>query len=1165
MENFQQTSHYGEKFDIQFIKYMGNDYSKVAFIFPGQGSSSPGMFKNELKKLPICLERFTQADKWAESKNIGKISWFIWAPHLIEKNNFSIIQNLALYTLEVGLFESLLSMNKFPEVVTAHSFGEYAALVSVGAVNFLDMLEIVFQRERLSPPLNTIGSMLALSCSRQFFENLSCPVKCTLANENSHQQIVLSFDLSYKNELMHFLKSQRVAFRELESIARPYHSQLMEPTARQLVDWLGEFNFKIGPLTAQFISSVDGKHYLPGRLFSKSEFVYLVSQQLVQPLFFVDQIQNIIELGIHSFLEIGLSGIYRDFLKDIACKNSKNNSSIQTLSTLLNSGTHKSKKIGQFRLDLEKSPAFKILSKYISNITGYDLIEIGIEDNFQEDLRIDSIKKAEIVFKTLQETNTQIDESLSLAKMRSVGEVVEFLEKMQLAPVHKKKRNAQRDISKLFIPLIQKYLPSPQYTENSPLISQKYLKLILNNDISQYSKQISEFYYNNEIDSKCLIFEIDQNMTMEESEYLEFFNQMQMITALLERNVTQLKIILLSEKESTLFHSLAAFFKSLSKEFGLTFKSIIHDLDSHADQQIWEIINYESHELFSIDVYYLKKQRLSLSWIPLKEDFKNKESTPFSRNKIVIIGGSKGLAFEIFSYLKNRTSIELVIWGRSSDDDKTIKTNLTFLKRLFKNVHYVQTDALIEREFTSALSESRRLLGSIDLVINSAGIEHSRLFTEKSITEIQQEASTKIIISQLLQKHNTNNKFDILHFSSIVGAFGNDGQSIYAYGNAYQSQLPNSLSIMWPGLNQVGMTKNLGILHKLKSSGINLLEIKDAATWFESLLHANFWGNTKAEKFNGSIAYLDPKDIFLMEFFTRNLDKLGATYGEMTSPADLLFRKIYNTQKDNYLIDHVIESISVVPASVAMVSMLSFGHLYYKNFPDLVDFEIKNIMMLIDGRDIESYSHFTTNLEKNNKSDFLKISTLITSQIEHFVGNMIPNIKDENNDSNRTTQEYNLQVDLSTFYSKECINFGPKFQTLSEIYYNDKISNRPVLGIGLTKPAYYTGIKVVDMLISVLESSFQTVSLYGLILGKGLVIPLRIARLQIIQLKFEKCFIVPEIIEANTNKDDLPLIAKVMVYNEKNEIVLIIDNLEMSAIRHHQSLPFKFNNLSRFI
>ncbi|MGE3609715.1 MAG: SDR family NAD(P)-dependent oxidoreductase [Bacteriovoracaceae bacterium] len=1163
MRHLKKESYYGEVFNIKFNEYTGIDYSKVAFVFPGQGAARPGMFKNELKKLPHCLNYFLEADQWAETKNIGKISWYISSPQLIDKNNFYAIQNLALFVLEVGLFETLKQDNKTPELITAHSFGEYAALVCAGAIDFFTMLEIVFQREFYSPIPHATGEMLAISCSIDHFITLSCPLFYTIANENSYQQIVISIRAEQKDEMIQFLKSQRVPFRELETVGRPYHSSLMQETAYKMSSWLESISPKINPLNFAFISSVNNKYYERGYHFSEKEFLALVTEQLTKPAYFTKQIESATQsYYIHSFLELGLSGIYCDFIKNITAKNTKHTFSIQTLSILFNSVERKSKATNRFSYNLEKSPVFRVLRKYISHITGYDLIEIGIDDHFQEDLRIDSIKKAEIIFKTLEETNTQIEESLSLAQMRSVGEVIEFLEKIQQTPINKKNKLSKKTNKEAFIPLISSYEDSPRTSlfssinHHSP--TKDFLRIDLNQSCSKSAKEVSTFYYSQSSHLKCLIFDLTPYTgTPQGTSPLEYFiqltHELKIIMSMIEKNIVPFKIILTSQHSTPEFYAFNAFFKSLCREYGFLFKSIKHDFNSDFEEKYWEMIHHESDDFFGIEVQYQKNQRMAKQWKP----FEIKNSPDKIRKKIVIIGGAKGLAFELFSRIHKSQEIELVVWGRSAYEDPIVQKNISLLKKRFKNVTYLKVDALMNDQFSEALNSSRKILGNIDLVINSAGIEFSQLFIEKSINDIRAEASTKIQITENLKNSNQKNEFDILHFSSIVGTFGNEGQTIYAYGNGHQTSTEGSVALLWPGLNQVGMTENLGILHKLKLSGVHLLEIMDAANWFEKFLQSKSWGSTQPGAICGAIAYMDPKDIFLMEFFTRNLLQFESTGGEIISPKDLLFRKIYNSQIDSYLQDHVIENTSVVPASVAISSMMCFGHLFYKSFPQLLDFEIKNIMMLLDGRDITCYTHYHFQPEMKATTPFLKITSLMTSQIEHFVGSMQPRLASHLDNPMRIPEVFNYQVELSAFYSKACIGFGNKFQNLENIYYSENEKQKNILGIGKSSPIYYTGLDTADALISMLECAFQTVSCFGIILGKGLAIPLRFSKLTILKMEFTQFYVCPDILETNIGRDDEPLISNIVVYNEKNEVLMIIENLEMSTIRHHPTLPFQ--------
>ena len=65
---FRNTSYFNQNFQITAEPFTGVDFSKKAFVFPGQGSSVPGMFKVELKKHPEFQELFAIADRFPKPK-----------------------------------------------------------------------------------------------------------------------------------------------------------------------------------------------------------------------------------------------------------------------------------------------------------------------------------------------------------------------------------------------------------------------------------------------------------------------------------------------------------------------------------------------------------------------------------------------------------------------------------------------------------------------------------------------------------------------------------------------------------------------------------------------------------------------------------------------------------------------------------------------------------------------------------------------------------------------------------------------------------------------------------------------------------------------------------------------------------------------------------------
>lgn len=1139
MNSMIENSFYGERFNLQLKPYKGADYSKIAFVFPGQGAATPGMMKAELRKLPICLKRLEEADLFSDKKKIEKVSWYITKPDAISKKNFALIQNLALYCLEVGIFESLILQKRNPLYLTAHSFGEYAALVCAGCLDFNSMLEVIYQRELFSPRPLDIGTMIALSINKNDFESLNCPIDCVVANINSPEQIVVSLKMSHVKKMCAFLKEKRIAYRQLDSVGRPYHSPLMVKTAEQMKKWVLQSKFVLNNFKIPMLSSVNLKQYAAGSSLSLQEFAELVSQQVTNPVLFSDQILKLKELGCHSYLELGSSQLYVNFVKSIL---DGQDFSAQTVQSMLTAEGERASRSLEAKLNLENSPIFKTLSHYIGKVTGYDLLEIGVDDFFQEDLRIDSIKKAEIIFRTLEESNCHIDESLSLAQLRSVGEVVEYLEKIQHGPLIKKtKKKDQTDsyltLSKAILASDVVQLPLIQKTEY-----EKHIVKIGKN-LDQCFIGTQEFIGQSLAKKKYIVLDLDpalkdfnclEKVSGEKSWLQQLSRKVSDVLIANEEDKYSMTICLLSVFGGPTFEALKAFFKSIAKENHYCFKSILSD----DYQTLHNMIDQELNDNV-IDVIYRQGQRFVEHFIPLVYG-----NSLCERKNIVIIGGARGLAYELFTNLKKDKTYKITVLGRSSSKSPAIEKNLKKLKACFSYFEYMQVDALDYNALNECLIQAKKKMGQIHLVINSAGIENSRLLNEKDESEIQLEAATKIIISENLLKIKKQIDFDLLHFSSVVGEFGNDGQTIYSLGNAYQASSTDCVSIMWPGMDQVGMTENVGLLQKIKSTGVSLLPLKTAVAWFESFLQKKWEVN--------KYFLLTAKDVMLYEFFLRDPRAYLSSVGELVSPHEMTYRKIYNMHQDSYLVDHLIETASVVPASAAMASMLTVSKLFYKKYPSLKNFEIKNIMMLVDGRDITCYANYEWD-------ENLNISSLMTSQIEHFVAQLSLPANEELNQQNRSDKKYTQQVDLSTFYSKECIAFGPKFRALSQALYNAETGE--VLGVGHPAVTYYSGQSSVDALMSVFEAAFQTVSLIGLILRKGLVIPLKIKDLKIYSLAYKQVFVEPEVLADNRGRDDLPLVANVHVYNENGAKLMTFTNLEMTSIRYHDSLPFKFQDV----
>lgn len=284
--------------------------SKIAFIFPGQGTQYVGMGKELYEKNEIAKKEF---DKIFSTLNfdLKSIMFEGSAEDLKDtKNTQPAIVALSL------VLEKLLREKKIePSFVAGHSVGEYAALASAGFLTREDAVKLASLRGEVMSKISSevSGSMAAILGleSETIVEVLkSIDGIVEAVNFNEPKQTVIAGEKSAISTACTALK-EKGAKRALElEVSGPFHSTLMKPAGEILKASLNEFPFKdstiplIGNVSAKEITTVEDM---------KNE-LYL---QSFGPVKWVDTILTLKKLGVTKIYEIGPGKVLKGLIKKI--------------------------------------------------------------------------------------------------------------------------------------------------------------------------------------------------------------------------------------------------------------------------------------------------------------------------------------------------------------------------------------------------------------------------------------------------------------------------------------------------------------------------------------------------------------------------------------------------------------------------------------------------------------------------------------------------------------------------------------------------------------------------------------------------------------------------------------------------------------------------------
>ncbi|WP_419788551.1 beta-ketoacyl synthase N-terminal-like domain-containing protein [Mucilaginibacter sp. SP1R1] len=275
---------------------------KVAFMFPGQGSQRINMARDLFVIFPAM--RNLLKDHPAYEKILFPNAAFDSNQIRTQKEQIKdtrMAQPL-LGIVDLAIANLLKTLGITPDMVAGHSYGELPALCFAGA--FAEDELVKLSAERAQSILNAVecgdaGTMVAVNASQNELSKVISEVKDVYAvNYNSPLQCVLAGSTPAILHLTEVLKAAKISFNRLE-VACAFHSPLVAKSKALYKKVLA--NVKFTDLNLPVWSNTTAKEYPV----QAKEIKERLTDHLVQPVKFVEEVQQMYASGARIFIEVG--------------------------------------------------------------------------------------------------------------------------------------------------------------------------------------------------------------------------------------------------------------------------------------------------------------------------------------------------------------------------------------------------------------------------------------------------------------------------------------------------------------------------------------------------------------------------------------------------------------------------------------------------------------------------------------------------------------------------------------------------------------------------------------------------------------------------------------------------------------------------------------------
>jgi acyl transferase domain-containing protein/NAD(P)H-dependent flavin oxidoreductase YrpB (nitropropane dioxygenase family)/NADP-dependent 3-hydroxy acid dehydrogenase YdfG len=286
---------------------------KIAFLFPGQGSQTPGMLSELFVHFPELADLLRHAPGLAST---------VFPPRAFDEPGLAAQQAAvtatsvaqpALGLVETAVCRLLAELGVRPDLLGGHSYGELVALSAAGAFDLPTLVELSRARAEAieDAAQGNPGAMAAVRATRDMVAAEIAGLDVVVANHNAPEQVIVSGAVTEIERCVSHLRDRRIAARRIP-VACAFHSPLVADAGVEFAKALA--SAEIGDPVLPVWANTTATRYGSGMVRAA------LAAQIGAQVRFVDQIEDMYAAGARTFVEVGpgrtLTRLTQDILGD---------------------------------------------------------------------------------------------------------------------------------------------------------------------------------------------------------------------------------------------------------------------------------------------------------------------------------------------------------------------------------------------------------------------------------------------------------------------------------------------------------------------------------------------------------------------------------------------------------------------------------------------------------------------------------------------------------------------------------------------------------------------------------------------------------------------------------------------------------------------------------